>query len=213
MDSHVWHSAQHRRFSILLCKTRLIIFTVACYLLACSAIGSTQLTEIAGVRIDSVVRVGNADLVLNGAGLRRLFMTDVYVIGLYLTEPKASAQAAIGLVGPKRIALRLLRDVSAQALVDALYEGLRDNATEGEFARLKPSADALSAIMLPLQVAKKGDVVALDYVPDSGSHVVVNGRRTGNAVPGDDLYRALLKIWLGDSPVNANLKRELLGVR
>ena len=65
--------------------------------------------------------------------------------------------------------------------------------------------------MLPLRTAKAGDVVALDYLPGAGSQVVMNGRAVGQPIPGHDLYRALLRIWLGEPPVDNNLKRLLLG--
>ena len=175
--------------------------------------GCVQAAEIAGVRIATSARVGGSDLSLQGAGLRQRFKTDVYIIGLYLAEAKHSSEEAIGHKGPKRIALRLMRDVTAQSLVDALYEGIRDNTSANEFVKLKPAADELAAIMLPLKVAKKGDIVALDYVPDAGSQIVVNGRATGQPVPGQDLYRALLKIWIGDAPVDPDLKRALLAGR
>jgi Chalcone isomerase-like len=177
------------------------------------AAGFVQAAEVAGVRIATSARVGGSDLALHGAGLRQRLKTDVYIIGLYLMTPKHSAEDAIGDAGPKRIALRLMRDVTARSLVDALYEGIRDNTSVAEFARLKPAADELAAMMLPLMVAKKGDVVALDYVPDTGSQIVVNGRAAGQPVPGQDLYRALLKIWLGDTPVDQDLKRALLSGR
>lgn len=166
--------------------------------------------EVAGVRVASVVRVGGVDLALNGAGLRQRFMTDVYVIGLYFAERTSSAEAAIEASGPKRIALTFMRDVTAQSLVDALYEGVRESSTDEEFARLKFSADKLSEVMLPLGVAKKGDVVALDYVPGAGAQVIVNGRAVGLPIPNRDLYCALLRIWLGNPPVDVNLKRALL---
>lgn len=161
--------------------------------------------------VDAVARVGDTNLVLNGAGLRKKFMTDVYVIGIYLAEHKKSAEAIFSAPGPKRISLRFVREVTAMALVQALYEGLRDNTSEREFANLKSAADMLSAMILPFKVARKGDVVALDYLPASGSHVVVNGRRSEKGVPGGDLYAALLRIWIGENPVDMNLKRALLG--
>jgi hypothetical protein len=132
---------------------------------------------------------------------------------LYAPERTTSAETAILAAGPKQIALTFMRDVTAQSLVDALYEGVRDSSTETEFARLKASADALSAIMLPLHVARKGDVVALDYLPEAGAQVVINGSPVGRPVPGPDSYRALLRIWLGDPPVEINLKRALLSAR
>lgn len=169
-----------------------------------------QAAEAAGVRVAPEARVGGIDLVLNGAGLRQRFTVDVYVIGLYFVKPTTSAELAIDAAGPKRIALTFMRDVTAQSLVDALYEGVRDGTTEVEFTRLKIYADALSTIMLPLGVAKKGDVVALDYVPGAGAQVVMNGRQIGQPVPSGDLYRALLRIWLGNPPVDAKLKNALL---
>lgn len=156
------------------------------------------------------VLVEGHDLHLNGAGVRRMYAFDVYAIGLYLSRRTASAEAAIDTYGTKRIAMTFLREVSAQSLVDALYEGIRDGSTEAEFARVKPYADALAQIMLPLRKAGKGETVALDYLPQRGSQVVVNGRAVGPPVPSHDLYRALMRIWLGEKPVDAGLKRALL---
>jgi hypothetical protein len=177
----------------------------------CAPFDIASAAEVSGVRVDPRARVAGVELALNGAGLRRLFLANVYVIGLYMPERTNSADTAIEATGPKRIALTFLRDVTAQALVDALYEGIRDSSTETEFTRLKTAAEALSAVMLPLRTAKAGDVVALDYLPGAGSQVVMNGRAVGQPIPGHDLYRALLRIWLGEPPVDNNLKRLLLG--
>jgi len=154
----------------------------------CAPFDIASAAEVSGVRVDPQARVAGVELALNGAGLRRLFLANVYVIGLYMPERTNSADTAIEATGPKRIALTFLRDVTAQALVDAL-----------------------SAVMLPLRTAKAGDVVALDYLPGAGSQVVMNGRAVGQPIPGHDLYRALLRIWLGEPPVDNNLKRLLLG--
>jgi hypothetical protein len=175
--------------------------------------GAAQALQVGDVTKDPVARVAGSKLVLNGAGLRHRFKVDIYVIGLYLPQLQSSAQAAIGAEGPKRVALTLLRNLDAKWLVDGLYEGLRDSTTEEEFARIRRSADALAAVMLPLEGARKGDVLALDYVPGSGAQVVVNGRTIGAPIPDRDFYQALLKIWLGDNPVDGELKRQLLGRR
>lgn len=179
---------------------------------ACLVAGSPSTRAAdAMAAVDAVARVEGTVLVLNGAGLRKMLMTDVYVIGLYLTERNKSAAAIFSAPGPKRIALRFVREVTAQALVHALYEGLRDNTSEAEFRSLKPAADALSAMILPFKLARPGDVVALDYLTTSGSHVVVNGQRSEKGVPGHDLFAALLRIWIGENPVDKDLKRALLG--
>ena len=53
--------------------------------------------------------------------------------------------------------------------------------------------------------------ILLDFLPDSGTGLVVNGQARGKPIAGDDFYRALLRIWLGDKPVDGDLKRGMLG--
>ena len=65
--------------------------------------------------------------------------------------------------------------------------------------------------MTALGQAKSGEVIALDFVPDSGTRVLVNGAAKGKPIPDEGFYRAILKVWLGDKPVDADLKRGLLG--
>ena len=38
-----------------------------------------------------------------------------------------------------------------------------------------------------------------------------NGAVQGAPVPGEDFYRGLMRIWLGDDPVDAGMKKALLG--
>jgi hypothetical protein len=59
--------------------------------------------------------------------------------------------------------------------------------------------------------AKSGSVITLDYVPDAGMQVTLNGVPKGEPIGGEDFYRGLLKIWLGDDPVDKSLKKALLG--
>jgi len=187
-----------------------VVATMAMLALAATPVAAV---EVAGIRLDPSVRVGGAQLVLNGAGLRTRFGVEVYVIGIYLPEPTASAAQAIDKYGPKRISLTFLREVTARQLVDALYEGVRDGSSDADFVQIKRDADALAEIMLPLRTAKRGDTVSLDYLPHKGAQVIANGRAVGLTVPSYELYRALLRIWLGEHPVDSRLKRALLPSR
>jgi len=65
--------------------------------------------------------------------------------------------------------------------------------------------------MAELGEAKEGMRITLDWSPPAGTVVTVNGKATGNPIAGEDFYRALLRIWLGDNPVQADLKKALLG--
>ena len=58
--------------------------------------------------------------------------------------------------------------------------------------------------------AKAGEVILLDFVPGSGTRVVVSSDTKG-MIPGEDFNRALLRIWLGENPADSSLKRAMLG--
>ena len=59
--------------------------------------------------------------------------------------------------------------------------------------------------------AKKGDLIQLDFAPDVGTRVVVNGQQRGTAMAGDAFFSALLRVWLGDKPADGALKKSMLG--
>ncbi len=167
--------------------------------------------DVAGVKIDDKTRVANADLTLNGAGLRKRAFFQVYAIGLYVPQKASSAQALLEQPGPKRVAIHMLRDVGAEAFSEALAEGIRANHTEAEMKALEPRVKELTAIIAEVGQAKKGMAFALDWQPQAGTVMLVNGAARGRPIAGDDFYRALLKIWIGDKPVQDDLKRALLG--
>ena len=182
-------------------------------LLCALMLGAVQAlaAEVAGVKVEERVKLGPNELVLNGAGLRTKAFFKVYVAGLYLADKKTSAAEVLALPGAKRVSMRLMRGLSAKQLTDALEEGIRDNTSPGELGTLKDRLAELTAVMNSIQTAKEGDVIALDWLPESGTRVALNGEAKGKAIAGEDFYRALLRIWLGDNPVSGGLKKALLG--
>jgi hypothetical protein len=162
--------------------------------------------EVAGVKIPDE----DQKLQLNGAGLRKRVFFQVYVIGLYLPEKKAAAADAIGAAGAKRIAIHMLRDVDAGEFAGALTDGMKGNVSEAEMKGLEPRLKQLVAIMSEMKTARNGMRITLDWSP-AGTQLTVDAKATGQPIPGEDFYRALLKIWLGEHPVQDDLKKALLG--
>ena len=72
---------------------------------------STAARKSRACKIDDKTRVANAELALNGAGLRKRAFFKVYAIGLYVPQKNANAAALIEQPGPKRVAIHMLRDV------------------------------------------------------------------------------------------------------
>jgi hypothetical protein len=163
--------------------------------------------EVAGVKLPDE----DQKLILNGAGLRKRAFFQVYAIGLYLPEKKTVAADAIAAAGPKRVAMHMLRDVGANQFGDALNDGMKDNLSEAEMKALEPRITQLLEAMNAIKEAKKGMRITLDWVPAAGTQLTVDGKPSGAPIPGEDFYRALLRIWLGDNPVQADLKKALLG--
>src|SRR3954470_5008847 len=183
---------------------------VATAFIALAALAANA-AEIAGVKLDDKTQVESRDLVLNGAGLRKRFrVVNVYVIGLYLAVKKSDAAAVLALGGPKRAEIHMLRDVGADAFTEALVDGLRANHAEADFKALEPRVKELSDIMAQIGEAKNGMTIALDWT-GAATALVVNGKPAGKPIAGEDFYRALLRIWMGDKPVQDDLKKALLG--
>ena len=92
----------------------------------------------------------------------------------------------------------------------ALKEGLADNHSPDQVARFESQMRQLEDIFNAVKAAKGGDVILLDYLPGSGTRVTVN-RDDRGTVPGGEFNRALLRIWLGENPVDVALKSAMLG--
>lgn len=168
-----------------------------------------QAAEVAGVKVDETVKVAGQDLQLNGAGLRSKAFFKVYVGALYVTQKAGSPGLILDANSPRRMALRLLRDVDSDALYGALRDGLKDNNSEADLAAMKTQVDQFAEVMKKIGNARTGDTVTLDFVGDT-VQVAFNGEVRGKVV-GGAFPKALLKVWLGDNPVDGSLKKALLG--
>lgn len=167
--------------------------------------------DVAGVHFDDKTTLAGSELTLNGAGLRTRFMLKIYAMGLYLPKRTDSADAVAGTAGPKRIQIVTLRDLTAEQFADALVEGLKKNHSDAEFARLQARADDFRNALLSLKSAPKGSEIRLEWLPGGGTRLSFGNEIRGKDIPGEDFFRALLRIWLGEKPADQDLKNALLG--
>jgi hypothetical protein len=170
--------------------------------------------ELDGVKLDDQVSVDGQPLQLNGMGLRTRYFFKVYVAGLYLAQKAASAEAAIGGGGAKRIVLVMRREATAEQFCESIEAGLRANNSDAQLAALQPQTEALYAMIRAAARASEGMRIVLDYAPSAAATTLfADGRPLGPAMPGEDFFRALLRIWLGEHAVQSDLKELLLGQR
>ncbi len=167
--------------------------------------------ELAGAKLDDQAQVAGQKLVLNGAGVRSVFILDLYVAALYLPGQQHSTVAVLADSGGKRVALHLLRDIDADHFSGKLGKAIATDHTADELTALDAALKEFNAIFHSMQELKKGDVITLDYLPGSGMQINVNGMPKGK-IADASFYGALLKVWLGDKPVQTSLKQKLLGL-
>jgi len=169
--------------------------------------------KIEGHVYDDTALVAEESLRLNGAGVRSQLWFKAFTVALYLPQPSTQASSVLAQPGSKRLRLRMLIEVPAQEFSKALQRGVEKNHSPAERA---PMADRLSQLAQAVQglgTLHNGDTVDLDFQPGLGLVLSLNGQRRGEPVPGDDVYRALLRIFIGERPVQAALKNALLGGR
>jgi hypothetical protein len=176
-----------------------------------SGAAAAQAVEVEGVKFEPAAQVGGAALQLNGAGIRTRAVFKVYAAGLYVPQKATSAAALLAQKGPRRVAIGMLRNVDADSFAGALNDGLKANLTEQQLAGFKSQIDALNANLKAVGEAKKGDLIHFEFTPEAGTRVLVNGQARGSAIPGDEFFAAVLRIWIGDKPVDASLKKALVG--
>jgi hypothetical protein len=185
-------------------------------ILAATLLGAlpARAAEMDGVTLEDSVQVDGQRLQLNGIGLRTRYFFKVYVAGLYLPRKASTAQSAIASAGAKRIVLVMRREATAEQFCASVEAGLRANNAEVELARVRRQTEALYAMIRVAARARSDMKIVLDYAPSAAATTLyIDGRRLGPAMAGEEFFRALLRIWLGERPVQKDLKELLLGLR
>lgn len=175
------------------------------------AVAPTQARDIDGVKIpDSLTVAGEKKpLVLNGAGYRKKFFVKVYIGALYLSEPIPYLSRILDATTPRVMRLQFVREVGAGKMADAWRDGFASNQSTFEMRALQ---DRLVQFNRFMQDMKPNDVLRIELLPRGDTRVWINDTQRG-VVQGADFQRALLKVWLGDKPADADLKQALLGAK
>jgi hypothetical protein len=167
--------------------------------------------DVGGYRFEDTARVAGKDLKLNGAGMRTKFIVKVYAAGLYLPEKKNNTAEILKEEGPRRVTLQMARDISSEGFGKAFMDGLNENLDNAEKQRIAAQISKMGELFASVAGLKKGDVLHLDWIPGTGTQAELNGQKLGGPIPDIAFYNAILRIWLGDKPVDRSLKPALLG--
>jgi hypothetical protein len=197
------------RLRVVISRSRRTLCVALC-LSALFAFSNVRADVVEGVELAPSVELGGKTLVLNGAGVRRV-LVKIYVAALYLPQKTSDGEAILRAGETSRLEMRLLRDLSADQLASSITHSLQQTLSDAERAPLEAQIQHLDATMRALPPMKKGSRVAIDYVPDVGTTLTLDGKSMGTT-PGADFNSALLRIWLGNHPRDPGLRDALLGL-
>lgn len=169
--------------------------------------------DLAGVDIKDVIRLSpeTDPLQLNGASTKRKAAHAIYIGGLYLKNEKHSLEDILADNGPKRFLFYCKTGkISPETMIKSFDQGMTINNSPETLKKIQGKINKFHNIWKNLLITQ-GDEIWIDYLPDQGTRVSINGKVIAN-IEGKDFYDAFLRAWLGKYPVNAKLKHAMLGM-
>jgi hypothetical protein len=183
---------------------------LAVMIFATAASQAIAAVDVMGIKYEDSLTVAGKELLLNGAGVRNKFVIKVYAAGLYLQEPKNTVEGVLKAEGPRRVRLVMMRDLSSEDLGTAFMAALAANVSEDDQAKIITQISKYGELFGQVGQLKKGDVVDTDWIPGVGNQCYLNGKKVGPVIPDILFYNSLLRIWLGNKPVDPLLKTKML---
>lgn len=171
-----------------------------------------QTIEVSGIKYEQTLNLGGQTLQLNGAGTRYKAVFQVYTAGLYLSAKANSPEAVLSAGGPKRLHLVMLREVDGNELGRLFTKGMEQNAPRDEFGKAINGVLRVAEVFASRKSLSAGEHFSIDFIPGTGSVILLNGKPQGAPIKEPEFYSALLRIWLGKSPADDQLKDALLGI-
>jgi hypothetical protein len=167
--------------------------------------------EAVNMPSEAPVRVAGQSLRLNGVGVSSRLLFRIYAMGLYLPDRRESMQEIVSRDEPRRLVIRMLRDVDGETFNDMLMDYASSRRGETQPQVLGPMLHLARLIASQPQGLRNGDVLTFDWVPGTGTVVELNQKAVTEPLRGVNFYHALLDIWLGEKPADPGLKTQLLG--
>jgi hypothetical protein len=161
--------------------------------------------EREGVTAAPTVEVAGKRLQLMGMGLRKKLWIKVYLASFYLERPTGDGAQAISSDQIKQVRMHMLRDLERDKIVEAVRDGFQKNS-EPDMPRLQ---ERLGQFLKAIPDLKGGQEIVITYLQGTGT-VMKAGGGEQITIPGKDFADALFSVWLGNHPVDDDLKGEML---
>lgn len=164
--------------------------------------------KVEGVDVPETTTIDGANLVLNGAGVRKKKLgpitKNVYVAGLYLKEKNRDAKKIIEADETMVLRLKIVTSlITSKQFIDHARDGFKES-TGGNTEPIKNEIDQfLNSFANKIS---DGDLFEIVYKKGIGIEVFKNGKKESDkVVAGMAVKSALFGIWIGERS-EANLK-------
>ncbi len=105
----------------------------------------------------------------------------------------------------------MLMEIGSADIKKALIDGIRKNVSDSQWETMHDRVAEFARTIDSIGVARVGDTIDLDYLPERGMTLAVNDVPRGGVVGDAAVYNAMLAIFVGNDPVDGRLKNGLLG--
>ena len=184
---------------------------LAVALLAFGLAAGAALAAPTSTKFEPQMEVQGTRLQLNGAGTRYKAIFKVYDMGLYTTKKVTSAADLLALPGAKRLQFTALRELPGTDLGRLFLKGMNDNSPKDRVQRHALASTRLIEVFSGRSKMLPGESFAMEFVPGKGTTFYILGKAQGEPVGDDEFFQMVLKIWVGESPADHQLRDALLG--
>jgi hypothetical protein len=189
-------------------KSHLILFGAVASILGVVLASSGFGKEYKGVTFPDTDTIGGTTCKLNGVGLRKKLIINVYLGALYLEKPSSTAAEVVSSDQVKRVVIHFIYNgVTTKDLVNAWTEGFEKNAS-AQKAALQDRINTFNGFFT--EPVKSGEKIIITYIPGQGTEVSIKGNVKG-VIPGKDFMEGLFSVWFGKNPPSDSLKKGMLG--
>ena len=151
-------------------------------------------------------------MTLNGVGTRHKGSLKMYVAALYLEKKTSNTAEVFNQSGPKRLSLTMVRNVEAGELGRLFTHQIIANSDKAIILRLAPQLRRMGEMFAQQKKVLIEDSIMIDWVPGTGTVITIQDKMQIEPFKEPEFYKAMLSIWLGNSPAEKPLKNALLGL-
>ncbi len=188
---------------------KVILMQLFFTLLFVLVLGFTPHTLRAAENIKTITLKDGTQLNLNGIGRAKQLNDDYFLGALYLIEPFGNIDDITYINNPKRMEIRIAyKKISSRRFGQYWKEAIAINNPRNIW---EPQVkNVLRFTRFFNQNLLKGDIINLDFLPDRGTFVFLNGILIGE-IRNPSFFNLLLMTWLGNRPPNQQFKQGVMG--